>query len=613
MAELVVNCWPSGLRDTTEFPSVNISLDVNLRNHLDAFCKLDGIGWNDYDEQSEISGLNSASRLRTFRKLYEKLGLLYRDADTIRLSRLGKQIASYEQELSQKNNQLLSEITTTAIDILSRYQLRNPADEQSLPASCDVLPCICIWKSMLLLGNKIHYEEMNRVILHVMRMSDLDAAIAKIQEARNYGKTYSEMSEDELQTLLGEQVHTNQPPARIAPWFSFAGWGGLLIDQNSDEAGFRNLSLNAIPLLQSAVDNPPSYYEAKDKDDWLNYYVGSAAIVSNDAVQTSRIPKTGAENILLYGVPGAGKSYYIKKHYPCSPECIERVVFHPDYTYSDFVGQILPRVENYTDSSGSVKESLKYVFTPGPFTKALKKAITHEDESFYLIIEEINRGNAPAIFGEVFQLLDRNDDGKSEYGITNYDIAKEVYGDPEKKIVLPSNLWLLATMNTSDQNVFTLDTAFQRRWIMTPINNDVMSATHAGTNIERSAIKWGCFARVVNEQILDLSDTFGGAGDKRLGAYFAKERELKADRFPGKVLKYLWDDAFKMGHEYIFSEQMKSLDLVIETYNTASGDPLKSVLDDGIYRRMLAYCSEMPSSDSQSELLENEKLKEDAN
>lgn len=168
---------------------------------------------------------------------------------------------------------------------------------------------------MLLLGNKIHYEEMNRVILHVMQMSDLDAAIAKIQEARNYGKTYSEMSEDELQTLLGEQVHTNQPPARIAPWFSFAGWGGLLIDQNSVEAGFRNLSLNAIPLLQSAVDNPPSYYEAKDKDDWLNYYVGSAAIVSNDAVQTSRIPKTGAENILLYGVPGAGKSYYIKKHY----------------------------------------------------------------------------------------------------------------------------------------------------------------------------------------------------------------------------------------------------------------------------------------------------------
>ena len=108
-------------------------------------------------------------------------------------------------------------------------------------------------------------------------------------------------------------------------------------------------------------------------------------------------------NILFYGVPGAGKSHEIDKI--IVQDRSERVVFHPDYTYSDFVGQILPRV---------VEDKLKYVFEPGPFTKMLKKASDDPDNMYYLVIEEINRGNAPAIFGDIFQLLDRNDDGSGK-------------------------------------------------------------------------------------------------------------------------------------------------------------------------------------------------------
>lgn len=180
---------------------------------------------------------------------------------------------------------------------------------------------------------------------------------------------------------------------------------------------------------------------------------------------------TTGENVLLYGVPGSGKSWTIEHEY-CKPgSIVERLVFHPDYTYSDFIGQILPAVAE----DGQVS----YKFTPGPFTNILREAYNNPGKEYILIIEEINRGNAPAIFGEVFQLLDRkveirdiDDDGypigTSEYGITNMNIAEEMYGKDRKteKVRIPSNLSIIGTMNTSDQNVFTLDTAFQRRWDM---------------------------------------------------------------------------------------------------------------------------------------------------
>ena len=237
---------------------------------------------------------------------------------------------------------------------------------------------------------------------------------------------------------------------------------------------------------------------------------------------------------------------------------MERVVFHPDYTYSDFVGQILPRV---------VDGQLKYVFTPGPFTKLLKKAWENPSKKFYLIIEEINRGNAPAIFGEIFQLLDRKDGdgrvysekeyGESEYGITNYEVAGVVYGDEEHEVKIPSNMWILATMNTADQNVFTLDTAFQRRWNMHHIKNDVMSAIHSKEKIEGTSVEWGAFATVINDMVVEIDSDLASSEDKRLGAYFVKLNELSVDKFPEKVLKYLWDDAFKMDKEAIFDERFK--------------------------------------------------------
>lgn len=338
----------------------------------------------------------------------------------------------------------------------------------------------------------------------------------------------------------------------------------------------------------------------------LNDYNGEMIEEENDSDEGRSIPEIGA-NILFYGVPGAGKSHEIDQM--IVQERSERVVFHPDYTYSDFIGQILPRIIR---KEGETEGKLRYVFEPGPFTKMLKKAYDDPANMYFLVIEEINRGNAPAIFGDIFQLLDRNDDGSGKYHISNYDMAKVVYGeDYEDEIIkMPANLTLLATMNTSDQNVFTLDTAFQRRWEMHLIKNDVYKAGHAGEKIEGSEISWGKFADVTNTEIIRFGEETGSSEDKRLGAYFARINELSRDKFPEKVLKYLWDDAFKMDRYTYFNEGISSVDSIIEVFNgsQADADVLKRVLKYTVYQKMIGQAE---SADDMNETADVEESTDD--
>lgn len=627
--------WPSGIRDTTEFPKVNITIDTSFREHLAAFLKLDGIGWNEYNDQRKITGQAVAdSRMRTNRKMYERMGVIYKENDKIRLSRLGLQMKNLEHNLNEEKERILSDVRMTAVDILSRYQLKNPVDGPDLPSSCDVLPCVCIWKAMRELDNKIGYEEMNRVILHIMKMSQLDEAIQIIRDARMKYSNYSNLDEATLNAVLGNPVHTDQPTARIAPWFSFAGWGGLVIEQNADENGFRYLVEGTLSQIDAILNKPYTFFETNDKDEWLRYYIGSAADISEKVVEPTVNTKqevdestrlTTGKNVLLYGVPGSGKSWTIEHEY-CTPDTIvERLVFHPDYTNADFVGQILPVVD-------PVDKQVTYEFKPGPFTKILCAAYMNPGQKYVLIIEEINRGNAPAIFGDIFQLLDRtvNDKtvdgvtyppGTSEYGITNENIARIVYGSGIHKIRIPSNLSILGTMNTSDQNVFTLDTAFQRRWRMRLIENNFNNVRTSLANAEilDTQVTWRKFCETVNRIIVGNKAKMASAEDKRLGVYFIHENDLKFDDhavangnyptltvevddlmkrellgtitedekirlgqireaiihnrvFPEKVIKYLWDDAFKFNPEALFdTDNMESLEQVIHTFVYSTG------------------------------------------
>lgn len=339
-----------------------------------------------------------------------------------------------------------------------------------------------------------------------------------------------------------------------------------------------------------------------------------------------------SSNILLYGVPGCGKSHKVEEEYESKITTEKnkvRVVFHPDYTYSDFVGQLLPVLKEVENAQGVKEEKLQYEFVPGPFTKIIKTAYEEPNQQCLLIIEELNRGNAPAIFGEIFQLLDRNDNGESKYGIYNADIAKYAYGGlPENQgiainviantpIKLPPNLTIVATMNTSDQNVFTMDTAFQRRWQMKHIPNrftgeslDEKTINHVAKHLPNSEISWGVFAQTINKKMHTANLGFGGTEDKSLGVYFATDNDLDdAERFAEKVLKYLWDDAFKLGRKELFNDCSQGLSAVIEAYEDAAKakiekqsaeDPLKKVLVPEVYNEMQKKMAEMVAEQAQT-------------
>ncbi len=412
---------------------------------------------------------------------------------------------------------------------------------------------------------------------------------------------------------LGEEANKY---ADCKPIMILVRWG-FLAEDTTDSSGGKHIIIapEVLSKYETRLRNLKIYNIDMDCDepitnDYLAFEEGETVLIDLD--KAARIDN--GTNVLLYGVPGSGKSWTIEHEYCKKGTNVERLVFHPDYTYSDFIGQILPNVAE----DGQVS----YKFTAGPFTNILADAYQNPDKEYILIIEEINRGNAPAIFGEVFQLLDRkteirevDDDGypigTSEYGITNANIAAIVYGDAKHKVRIPSNLSIIGTMNTSDQNVFTLDTAFQRRWEMRLIENNFEHVDRrlADAKILDTGITWEVFCTQINKIIVGNNARMTSAEDKRLGAYFVHLRDLaynpsmgnlsdgeydalrtkeqnktitdaERDRlaeiraamkqnrkFPEKVIKYLWDDAFKFNREIVFeTTTYQRLEQVIRTF-----------------------------------------------
>lgn len=316
--------------------------------------------------------------------------------------------------------------------------------------------------------------------------------------------------------------------------------------------------------------------------------------------------------IIFYGVPGSGKSHSIKNELAAKgitdlKEQTKRVVFHPEYTNADFVGQILPQ-----SSDGG--KTISYPFVPGPFTQILAKAYTHKETQYALIIEEINRGNAAAIFGELFQLLDRLDEdetessnevaytkGWSSYSINNDNINKAIQEAYENfksdsnfepfinkeifdtyklniGIRLPPNLSIFATMNTSDQNVFKLDNAFKRRWELRLIPNKFKEKSGPEEINQRDAVvegfdfTWNNFREAVNSIIItpDNSIDISSFADRQIGCWFTKaiKKEekyiIEKEVFVHKVLEYLWDDVCNGDIGIFFNEKYKSFAKLVE-------------------------------------------------
>ena len=303
----------------------------------------------------------------------------------------------------------------------------------------------------------------------------------------------------------------------------------------------------------------------------------------------------GAVNEIYYGVPGCGKSYKVDEIYNDKENKVIRTVFHPEYSYSDFVGQIVPLLTTVKDGDVDVKK-ISYEFKNGPFVEALIEAYKNKDRKVVLIIEEINRGNAAAIFGEIFQLLDRDENCASKYFINNDQITQALDkvlrpATSFSEIRIPGNLFVIATMNTSDQNVFTLDTAFKRRWDMKRISNNFNGDYGSDLGkmyVPGSEITWKDFVDRINNYIVNNNRTGLYSEDKQIGAYFVgknylcekenENNEAIAKRFANKVLMYIWEDIARLNVSSWFDE-INSLEELFDKFEKYAKDATKDSLE----------------------------------
>lgn len=330
-------------------------------------------------------------------------------------------------------------------------------------------------------------------------------------------------------------------------------------------------------------------WNATHTNEWTNYLKQRRLDVPNDQSE-SKSNISDPRNLIYFGAPGTGKSHKLKEKvdtYFAHRDRYERVTFYPTYSYAQFVGCYKPVMEG---------KEIAYKFVPGPFLRVLVDALNKPGTPYCLVIEEINRANAAAVFGDVFQLLDRGSDGVSEYDAAASEDVKrflqEEFKDcsPSKdddseesknrnpldflkvafkkdgkgndtkewascRLRIPSNMCIWATMNSADQGVFPMDTAFKRRWEFEYIDIDNGSADCERWSIDgKYGYKWDAVRRLLN----GLLSLHGVNEDKLMGAHFVKPEKdtntISEKSFKSKVLMYLWEDAARMCRRQMFGD-----------------------------------------------------------
>jgi hypothetical protein len=465
--------WGTATRDQVHTPEIELSIDllVDQNVKLKGFFACDGINANDYQlirqklSESGDSADNSDSRIRTWRKVFENIGLLYVDLESkIKLTQFGKFIRDIE---SQSRNKIVELLAIQAVNILKKYQLRNPANSQedSYPEDCDIFPFWCIWKAMLSLNGKLHHEELNRVLLKVMRMDDLGAAIDRIADARKHAN-YDPSDWSIADQLLGERVFGQEekdlepgkrPQAvnRMLPWFSIAGFGGLLIESESRSDGFRYINENLRGILERATLSTPVLRTFSSKEEWFSYYgaieveesenIHEATYESNPLLQKAieTCNKYYRNSFIIFaGVPATGKSRLAKQValelVQQDRERLREIQFHESYSYEDFVEGYVP-----TENGG-------FKLKPKIFRDINELALKDPNRTYVLLIEEFSRAKLTNVLGELLTYVEHRG-------------RRFMYPLSGEESEVAENLIILGTMNPFDRSVLEMDDALIRR------------------------------------------------------------------------------------------------------------------------------------------------------
>lgn len=344
-------------------------------------------------------------------------------------------------------------------------------------------------------------------------------------------------------------------------------------------------------LLREELKNVPNYQEEEFSEQVTNFIqsipnrkketIGLALgykysnLFSDISIETLQEEYKAVPTVaywIIYGIQAAQSD--IEKEGAIKAKFSERVTFHPNYSYAQFVGTYKP-VQGSSD-----EKQIAYQYVPGPFMRIYAAAKQNPNNNYLLLIEEINRANVAAVFGDVFQLLDRNADGESEYKVAaSEDIKKYLAkkGIYEDELSIPSNMYIWATMNSADQGVFPMDTAFKRRWEFEYIgiddNEDKVKDYEIPINSNQK-VNWNELRKSINTRLIEMSIN----EDKLLGPFFLSKTVLEnalvnpenfVKLFKSKVIMYLFEDAAKMkvkqlfkidNNKYIFSEICKQFD-----------------------------------------------------